>query len=107
VTALVPAGSKAKDALSGTRFGHPLHSPLTDLVIGPWTSALFLDLVGGDRAEEAADCLVGVGVLAAVPTALSGLSDWADVHGGSRRVGTLHAIGNTTALTLHVLQRSQ
>src|SRR4029453_13598827 len=103
VTALIPAGSKSKDALSGTWFGHPLHPPLTDLVIGPWTSALFLDLVGGDRAEEGADFLVGVGVLAAVPTALSGLSDWADVRGGTRRVGTLHAIGNTTALTLHVL----
>ena len=103
VMALIPAGSKTKDALSGTWFGHPLHPPLTDLVIGPWTSALFLDLVGGEGPEEAADCLVGVGVLAAVPTALSGLSDWADVRGGSRRVGTLHAIGNITALTLHVL----
>jgi nitrite reductase/ring-hydroxylating ferredoxin subunit/uncharacterized membrane protein len=103
VAALIPAGSKAKDVLSGTWLGHPLHPPLTDLVIGPWTSALLLDLVGGEGAEEAADCLVGVGVLAAVPTALSGLSDWADVRGGTRRVGTLHAIGNTTALTLHVL----
>jgi nitrite reductase/ring-hydroxylating ferredoxin subunit/uncharacterized membrane protein len=103
VGALVPAGSRAKDALSGTWLGHPLHPPLTDLVVGSWTSAFLLDLVGGEGAEDAADRLVGVGVLAAVPTALSGPSDWADVRGGSRRVGTLHAIGNTIALTLQVL----
>ena len=103
VGALVPARSRAKDALSGTWLGHPLHPPLTDLVVGTWTSALLLDLVGGEGAEDAADLLVGVGVLAAVPTALSGLSDWADVRGANRRVGTLHAIGNTTALALQVV----
>jgi nucleoside-diphosphate-sugar epimerase/uncharacterized membrane protein len=103
VCALIPARSRAKDALSGTWLGHPLHPPLTDLVVGSWTSALLLDLVGGEGAEDAAARLVGVGVLAALPTSLSGLSDWADVRGGSQRVGTLHAIGNTTALTLQVL----
>jgi nitrite reductase/ring-hydroxylating ferredoxin subunit/uncharacterized membrane protein len=103
VRALIPAGSKSKDALSGTWLGHPLHPPLTDIVVGTWTSALLLDLVGGEGTEDASDRLVGVGILAAVPTALAGLSDWADVCGGSRRIGTLHAIGNTTALALHVL----
>jgi nitrite reductase/ring-hydroxylating ferredoxin subunit/uncharacterized membrane protein len=99
---LVPEGSRLKDALSGTWLGHPLHPPLTDVVVGAWTSALLLDLVGDD-AEAAADTLVAAGIVAAVPTALSGLSDWADVRGGSRRVGTVHALGNTTALTLNVL----
>jgi nitrite reductase/ring-hydroxylating ferredoxin subunit/uncharacterized membrane protein len=99
----IPAGSQAKDALSGTWLGHPLHPPLTDIVVGSWTSALALDLLGGQSAEDAADKLVGLGIVAAIPTALSGLSDWADVRGESRRVGTVHAIGNTTALLLHVL----
>jgi nitrite reductase/ring-hydroxylating ferredoxin subunit/uncharacterized membrane protein len=103
VEAAIPAGSHAKDALSGTWLGHPLHPPLTDIVVGSWTSALALDLLGGQSAEDAADKLVGIGILAAIPTALSGLSDWADVRGGSQRVGTVHAIGNTTALLLHVL----
>jgi nitrite reductase/ring-hydroxylating ferredoxin subunit len=31
------------------------------------------------------------------------LSDWTDVRGDSRRVGTVHALGNTTALVLHTL----
>ncbi|HET8587663.1 MAG TPA: Rieske (2Fe-2S) protein [Candidatus Limnocylindria bacterium] len=99
----VPEGSQLKDALSGTWLGHPLHPPLTDVVVGAWTSALLLDLIGGQDAEAGADALVAAGVVAAVPTALSGLSDWADVRGGSRRVGTVHALGNTTALVLHIL----
>jgi len=103
VRAAVPQESKLKDLLSGTWLGHPLHPPLTDVVIGGWTSALVLDLLGGEAAEEAADLLVAAGILAAVPTALSGLSDWAELSGGSRRVGSVHAIGNSTALTLHGL----
>jgi nitrite reductase/ring-hydroxylating ferredoxin subunit/uncharacterized membrane protein len=103
VRTVVPQDSQLKDALSGTWLGHPLHPPLTDAVIGAWTSALLLDLLGGDRAEEAADRLVAAGILAAVPTAAAGLSDWAELRGGSRRVGSVHAIGNTTALLLHTL----
>ena len=80
-----------------------MHPPLTDVVIGAWTSALLLDLIGGEEAEAAADRLVAAGVLAAVPTAAAGLSDWAELRGGSRRVGSVHAIGNTTALLLHTL----
>lgn len=100
---VVPQRSQLKDVLSGTWLGHPLHPPLTDVVVGSWTSALMLDLFGGENAESAADGLVAVGIVAAVPTALSGLSDWADVRGGARRVGAVHAAGNTTALILHVL----
>ena len=103
VKSAVPPGTQVKDALSGTWLGHPLHPPLTDVVVGAWTSALLLDLLGGKAAEEAADTLVAAGILAAVPTAASGLSDWADVRGGARRVGLVHALGNTTALALHTL----
>src|SRR5207253_746315 len=55
VKAAVPEGSGLKDALSGTWLGHPLHPPLTDVVVGAWTSALLLDLLGGDDAGAAAD----------------------------------------------------
>src|SRR5919198_449735 len=103
VRTLVPQDSDLKDLLSGTWLGHPLHPPLTDVVIGAWTSALLLDALGGEHGEDAADRLVLAGVLAAVPTASAGLSDWAELRGGSRRVGSVHAIGNTTALLLHTL----
>jgi nitrite reductase/ring-hydroxylating ferredoxin subunit/uncharacterized membrane protein len=103
VRTVVPQESELKDLLSGTWLGHPLHPPLTDVVIGAWTSALLLDLLGGERAEQAADTLVAAGVLAAVPTAAAGLSDWAELREGSRRVGSVHAIGNTIAVALHAL----
>jgi nitrite reductase/ring-hydroxylating ferredoxin subunit/uncharacterized membrane protein len=103
VRAAVPQDSQLKDLLSGTWLGHPLHPPLTDVVIGTWTSALLLDLVGGKQGEQSADRLVAAGIIAAVPTASAGLSDFADVRGGSRRVGLVHGVGNTTALLLHIL----
>ena len=90
-------------ALSGTWIGHPLHPILTDLPIGSWTSAFVLDLAGGRRARPAAQALVGVGVLTAIPTALTGLSDWADTGGGTRRVGTFHALANSVGLACYAL----
>jgi nitrite reductase/ring-hydroxylating ferredoxin subunit/uncharacterized membrane protein len=103
VRTLVPQESSLKDVLSGTWLGHPLHPPLTDVVVGAWTSALLLDLLGGDRADQGADRLVAAGVLAAVPTAAAGLSDWAELRGGTRRVGSVHASGNVSALVLQAL----
>src|SRR5579864_758834 len=96
VRAAVPSGTTAKDVLSGTWLGHPVHPPLTDIVVGSWTSAWLLDSFGGRRAEAAADGLVGAGVVAALPTAAAGFSDWAELREGPRRVGLVHALGNTT-----------
>ena len=103
VRTAVPQESELKDLLSGTWLGHPLHPPLTDVVVGSWASALALDVLGGDDAERSADLLVGLGVLAALPTAAAGFSDWAELRGGTRRVGIVHATGNTTALVLRAL----
>jgi nitrite reductase/ring-hydroxylating ferredoxin subunit/uncharacterized membrane protein len=103
VRAAIPEGSGLKDALSGTWLGHPLHPPLTDIVIGTWSSALLLDMFGGERVRGASDSLIATGILAAVPTAAAGLSDWAELMGGSRRVGAVHAAGNSSALVLHAV----
>jgi nitrite reductase/ring-hydroxylating ferredoxin subunit/uncharacterized membrane protein len=103
VRSAVPAASGRKDLLSGTWLGHPLHPLLTDVVIGAWTSAAILDVAGGEGAEQAADGLVAVGILAAGPTVATGASDWAELRGPARRVGSVHAIGNSTALALHAL----
>jgi len=99
---LVPPGA-LKDLLSGTWLGHPLHPVLTDVPIGAWFSAGFLDVLGGKDARGAADTLIGLGTLAAIPTALAGLSDWLDTQGGSKRVGFVHAAGNVGALGLFAL----
>ena len=103
VRSAVPQDSSVKDVLSGTWLGHPLHPPLTDVVVGSWTSAWLLDLFGGANARGASKLLLGTGVVAALPTAASGASDWAELRGGTRRVGLVHALGNTTALTLQLL----
>jgi nitrite reductase/ring-hydroxylating ferredoxin subunit/uncharacterized membrane protein len=97
VGGLLPPGP-TKDALSGTWLGHPLHPLLIAGPIGFWTSATLLDLLGGKRSRKAATRLVGLGVLAAVPTAASGASDWADTVGAAKRVGVVHAACNYAAI---------
>lgn len=97
------APGKVKDAVSGTWFGHALHPPLTDVVIGSFVSASLLDLLA-PNSPEASERLLGVGLAAALPTALTGTNDWADTEiadASVRRVGLVHASANTTALTLY------
>ena len=98
----VLAPGSVKDLLSGTWMGHPAHPMLTDVPIGAWTSALVLDLFGGPAAAKGADMLVGLGVLAALPTAMTGLSELADLGTEHERaIAGAHAIGNTAALALY------
>jgi nitrite reductase/ring-hydroxylating ferredoxin subunit/uncharacterized membrane protein len=87
-----------KNALSGTWLGHRFHPLMVPLPIGFWSGALLFDLVATRRARWAADTLVGAGIVAAVPTAAAGLSDWADAEPEARRVGLVHASCNTLAL---------
>lgn len=99
----IPAGP-VKDAISGTWLGHALHPLLTDVVIGSFFSATLLDLLGGDDTSRASERLIAIGIAAYAPTALTGVSDWADAEPGNdgvRRVGLAHAITNSTALSLY------
>src|SRR5437588_7913994 len=85
----LPSGP-VKDALSGTWLGHALHPMLTDVVIGSFTSATLLDLLAPDSGGTAQRRLIGLGLLAYLPTAAAGVNDWADteaVDDGVRRVG--------------------
>jgi nitrite reductase/ring-hydroxylating ferredoxin subunit/uncharacterized membrane protein len=88
-----------RDLLDGVWFGNPLHPALTDIPIGAWTAAFALDLAGSEGADEA----LKVGIIGAVPTALTGLNDWSHLKGDARRIGTVHAIVNSAGLTLNVL----
>jgi nitrite reductase/ring-hydroxylating ferredoxin subunit/uncharacterized membrane protein len=101
VFARIVRPGKLKDLFSGTWLGHPVHPLLTDVPIGAWTSGVTLDLLGGEASQGAADRLIGLGVLAAIPTAVTGLSDLADVTTREERtVGVAHAIGNITTVAL-------
>ena len=81
--------------LSGTPIGHPMHPLLIAIPIGSWTSAVVFDLTGDD---DAAATLTGVGLLAAAPAVVTGLSDWCYTSGAERRVGFVHAMFNSAAL---------
>lgn len=87
-----------RDTLTGRWLGHAVHPVLTDLPIGFWTSAFMLDFIGGHKSRAAAQRLVGLGVLAALPTAASGAADWSDTAGKDRRVGLVHAALNSAAI---------
>jgi nitrite reductase/ring-hydroxylating ferredoxin subunit/uncharacterized membrane protein len=87
-----------RDLLDGVWFGNPLHPALTDVPIGAWTAAFVLDLAGSESADDA----LKVGILGAVPTALTGLNDWSHLQDDARRIGTVHALLNGGALTLNV-----
>jgi nitrite reductase/ring-hydroxylating ferredoxin subunit/uncharacterized membrane protein len=92
---------KLKDALSGSWLGHALHPLLTDFPIGTWTSATLLDVIGGDESAAAAERLIGVGLIASLPTAATGATEWVDTERSDenvRRVGVVHAAANVVAL---------
>jgi nitrite reductase/ring-hydroxylating ferredoxin subunit/uncharacterized membrane protein len=95
----IPAGP-VKDVLSGTPSGHPLHPPLTDVPIGCFTAATALDLIGGRKFDDAVDALLALGIVATLPTASAGLSDWSDTYGPDTRIGLVHAAANVAALGL-------
>ena len=98
-TKVVPGGV-LKELLAGTWLGHSLHPALTDVPIGAWLSASMLDFLGGSDSRAASERLIGLGCLAALPTAVTGLNDLADVRTPVRRVGAVHGLGNLAALAL-------
>ncbi len=97
-------GQAVKNALHGVWLGHPVHSAITDVPVGSWTAAVVLDLLeAGGRHEYApgADAAVAVGLVGAVGSAVTGLTDWSDTHGKPQRVGALHGMLNFTAAALY------
>ncbi len=90
-----------RDVLTGTWLGHAFHPLLTDFAEGGWMAASFLDVFGPHDARHAAQRLVGFGLLAAIPTALTGLAEWADADRTARRVGMVHAASSTAAFACY------
>jgi nitrite reductase/ring-hydroxylating ferredoxin subunit/uncharacterized membrane protein len=93
-----------RDLLHGVWLGHPLHPVLTDVPIGMWSAAAVLDLMPGTGPAPAT--LIGTGVIEAVPTAVTGLADWSDLHKPHQRVGVVHALANVTGLACYVASLS-
>lgn len=96
------ASRTASLALSGAWLGHRLHPLLTDLVIGAWSSAGLLDVIGGRESQRAVRQLIGAGVVAAAPTAAAGLHDYAELYDHGRRVAFVHGLAADAAVLLQV-----
>jgi nitrite reductase/ring-hydroxylating ferredoxin subunit/uncharacterized membrane protein len=102
-----PPARRAADLLHGTWLGHPLHPVLTDVTIGAWLFGSVLDLLSLGRrsrgTERAADKLITLGTLSAVPTALAGLTDFSTIPSNTVATGAAHGLINTLALVLYGL----
>jgi nitrite reductase/ring-hydroxylating ferredoxin subunit/uncharacterized membrane protein len=100
-----PFGQRAKNALHGVWLRHPLHPVFTDLPMGAWTTGLVLDAVAArtnnEEMERAADIAIGVGLAGAAAAAVTGLTDWSETDGQSRRTGLIHGLLNIAATTLY------
>ncbi|MBO3093487.1 DUF2231 domain-containing protein [Cellulomonas dongxiuzhuiae] len=101
VTQLLERRPRLAALLHGRPLGHALHPLMTDAPIALWSSAVVLDLTGGASARPHADRLLGLGVLAALPTSLTGLADWSASGRRTQRVGAAHAVLNSAALALY------
>jgi nitrite reductase/ring-hydroxylating ferredoxin subunit/uncharacterized membrane protein len=81
--------------VSGTQIGHSVHPLFVAIPIGAWSSAVVFDMLGD---EDAARKLTGIGLLGAVPSAITGASDWSYTDAGERRIGLVHAAANWLAI---------
>ncbi len=98
------------DVLHGSKWlGHPLHPVLTDVTLGAWMMGFVFDLLSvltlgrWKSSRGTADLLTTLGTLTAIPTALSGMADYAAVKKSAARHGALHGLMNTLVLGLYVL----
>ncbi|MEO6458178.1 MAG: Rieske 2Fe-2S domain-containing protein [Chloroflexia bacterium] len=101
------AGHVVKDFLNGVWLGHPLHPVITDVPIGAGTVTQLLDIVsaargGDDGLDRASDIALGAGILGAVGSAVTGITDWSEIGGSQRRMGLAHGLINTVALVLNL-----
>jgi nitrite reductase/ring-hydroxylating ferredoxin subunit/uncharacterized membrane protein len=95
------------DILHGTWLGHPLHPLLTDIVVGAWTLGALFDVISvGDNAsqwEQIADKLTAIGTAAAIPTVISGATDFSTIPKSSAGIGLAHALATNASLVMYLL----
>jgi uncharacterized membrane protein len=91
---------RLRNVLHGKATGIPLHPILTDLPFGAWFMAIYLDLYPDAGTQRAATRLIGLGVMSAVPTALTGWAEWALAGRRTQRVGVVHAALNASGVLI-------
>lgn len=104
---LPPALNAIKELLQGKGLvSHPLHVAINHMPLGLWEGSVIFDLLSRQRKwrklSEGGYYLNAFGIIAAVPTAATGLAEWWDIpsdHPGWK-VATTHAVLNDVALML-------
>ncbi|GFG64419.1 hypothetical protein MKUB_19090 [Mycobacterium kubicae] len=106
------ARDRVANALNGVWLGHPVHPPLASFASGALGTTVALDalslLPGRPAAENVqaaqfASRSLGLGILASVGAAVTGVTDWQHTHDKDRRVGLVHGVVNTAATALYAL----
>ncbi|UXA08910.1 Rieske 2Fe-2S domain-containing protein [Mycobacterium sp. SMC-2] len=104
------ARNAVANALHGVWLGHPVHPPLASLTSGALGTTVALDalsLLPGRPASEVRDAstfasrALGVGILASIGSAVTGVTDWQHTHEEDRRVGAVHGLVNLAATALY------
>ncbi|MDC3960579.1 DUF2231 domain-containing protein [Polyangium jinanense] len=96
---------RIRRALDGTWLGHPLHAALVSVPIGAFTTGLVLDvatLLGCTWAARGADLAFLFGLVALVPSVLTGITDFGYIEGKARRVTFVHALSAAASTMLLV-----
>lgn len=102
---------RVTNALNGVWLGHPVHPPLASLTSGAIGTTVALDalsmLPGRPRSEivdasRFARRALGLGILANLGSAVTGVTDWQHTHEKDRRVGLVHGVLNLVATALYV-----
>jgi nitrite reductase/ring-hydroxylating ferredoxin subunit/uncharacterized membrane protein len=110
--ALGGARNRVTNALHGVWLGHPVHPPLASLTSGALGTTVALDalsLLPGRPDTEVLDAsrfatrALGLGILASVGSAVTGVTDWQHTHEEDRRVGLVHGVVNLAATALYAM----
>lgn len=92
---------RIRDLLHGNWLGHPLHPALAQVPIGMYFGAAVTDFLPG-RHKHVPDVLIGLGLIASVPTVLAGTADFAASSTEQQRTGLVHATLNGAATLCYV-----
>ncbi len=104
------ARNTVTNALHGAWLGHPVHPPLASLTSGALGTTVALDAVSllpHQSATEVRDAskfasrALGLGILASIGSAVTGVTDWQHTHEEDRRVGLVHGVVNLVATALY------
>ncbi len=108
--AMGSARDRVTNALNGVWLGHPVHPPLASFASGALGTTVALDalrLLPARPDSETVDTSriasrsLGLGILASIGAAVTGVTDWQHTHYQDRRVGLVHGMVNSAATALY------